>query len=139
MAITTSISNSFKEELLKGIHDFTNDTFKLALYTSSAILGPSTTTYVNTGEVSGTGYTSGGKPVTNVTVANLSGTIIVDFDDVVFTSATFTARGALLYNSSKSNRAVAVWDFGSDKVVSGGNFTVVVPPATATGAVIRVT
>lgn len=139
MAITTAICNSFKKELLEAVHDFNNDTFKLALYTNAANLGPTTTVYVNTGEVSGSGYTAGGQTVTGLSVTNSSGTIIVDFDDVVFNNVSITTRGALLYNSSKGNKAVAVWDFGSDKIVSGGNFTVVVPPATSTAAVIRIT
>jgi hypothetical protein len=139
MAITTAICDSFKEDLVRGIHNFTTDTFKLALYTNSATLNKNTVTYVTTGEVTGTGYTPGGVTVTNLTITNLSGTIIINFDNIVFTNATFTARGALLYNSSKSNKAVAVWDFGSDKIVNNSNFTIVVPPPSQSAAVLRIT
>ena len=139
MAITQAVCNSFKEELLKGLHDLDGHTLKLALYTSSATLGPTTTAYSTTNESSGTNYTSGGATISNVAVS-LSGTVaFVDFDDVSFSSATISdAAGALIYNSSASNRAIAVLDFGSTKSVSGGTLTVSLPSASATTALIRI-
>jgi len=139
MAITQAVCNSFKEELLKGLHDLDGHTLKLALYTSSATLGPTTTAFSTTNESSGTNYTSGGATISNVAVS-LSGTVaFVDFDDVSFSSATISdAAGALIYNSSASNRAIAVLDFGSTKSVSGGTLTVSLPSASATTALIRI-
>ena len=139
MAITQAVCNSFKEELLKGLHDLDGHTLKLALYTSSATLGPTTTAFSTTNESSGTNYTSGGATISNVAVS-LSGTVaFVDFDDVSFSSATISdAAGALIYNSSASNRAIAVLDFGSIKSVSGGTLTVSLPSASATTALIRI-
>ena len=140
MAITTAMCTSFKKELLEGEHDFTSsgDTFKLALYTSSASLDATTTAYSTTNEVSGTGYTAGGATLT-VTAPTTSGTTAyIDFADVEFTSSTITARGALVYNSSKSNKAVAVFDFGSDQASSSSTFTVTIPSATASDAVVRI-
>ena len=139
MAITQAVCNSFKEELLKGLHDLDGHTLKLALYTSSATLGPTTTAFSTTNESSGTNYTSGGATISNVAVS-LSGTVaFVDFDDVSFSSATIADEaGALIYNSSASNRAIAVLDFGSTKSVSGGTLTVSLPSASATTALIRI-
>ena len=139
MAITQAVCNSFKEELLQGLHDLDGHTLKLALYTSSATLGPTTTAFSTTNESSGTNYTSGGATISNVAVS-LSGTVaFVDFDDVSFSSATISdAAGALIYNSSASNRAIAVLDFGSTKSVSGGPLTVSLPSASATTALIRI-
>ena len=139
MAITQAVCNSFKQELLQGLHDLDGHTLKLALYTSSATLGPTTTAFSTTNESSGTNYTSGGATITNVAVS-LSGTVaFVDFDDVSFSSATISdAAGALIYNSSASNRAIAVLDFGSTKSVSGGTLTVSLPSASATTALIRI-
>ena len=139
MAITQAVCNSFKEELLKGLHDLDGHTLKLALYTSSATLGPTTTAFSTTNESSGTNYSSGGATISNVAVS-LSGTVaFVDFDDVSFSSATISdAAGALLYNSSASNRAIAVLDFGGTKSVSGGTLTVSLPSASATTALIRI-
>ena len=139
MAITQAVCNSFKEELLKGLHDLDGHTLKLALYTSSATLGPTTTAFSTTNESSGTNYSSGGATISNVAVS-LSGTVaFVDFDDVSFSSATISdAAGALIYNSSASNRAIAVLDFGSTKSVSGGTLTVSLPSASATTALIRI-
>ena len=139
MAITQAVCNSFKEELLKGLHDLDGHTLKLALYTSSATLGPTTTAFSTTNESSGTNYTSGGATISNVAVS-LSGTVaFVDFDDVSFSSATISdAAGALIYNSSASNRAIAVLDFGSTKSVSGGTLTVSCSSASATTALIRI-
>ena len=139
MAITQAVCNSFKQELLQGLHDLDGHTLKLALYTSSATLGPTTTAFSTTNESSGTNYTSGGATISNVAVS-LSGTVaFVDFDDVSFSSATISdAAGALIYNSSASNRAIAVSDFGSTKSVSGGTLTVSLPSASATTALIRI-
>ena len=139
MAITQAVCNSFKQELLQGLHDLEGHTLKLALYTSSATLGPTTTAFSTTNESSGTNYTSGGATISNVAVS-LSGTVaFVDFDDVSFSSATISdAAGALIYNSSASNRAIAVLDFGSTKSVSGGTLTVSLPSASATTALIRI-
>ena len=139
MAITQAVCNSFKEELLKGLHDLDGHTLKLALYTSSATLGPTTTAFSTTNESSGTNYTSGGATISNVAVS-LSGTVaFVDFDDVSFSSATISdAAGALIYNSSASNRAIAVLDFGGTKSVASGTLTVTLPSASATTALIRI-
>ncbi len=139
MAITQAVCNSFKQELLQGLHDLDGHTLKLALYTSSATLGPTTTAFSTTNESSGTNYTSGGATISNVAVS-LSGTVaFVDFDDVSFSSATISdAAGALIYNSSASNRAIAVLDFGSTKSVSSGTLTVTLPAASATTAWIRI-
>jgi hypothetical protein len=117
----------------------TGDTFKMALYTSSATLGPTTTAYSATNEISGTGYTAGGNTLT-VSQSPTSGgtTAFISFNNTTWTSASFTCRGALIYNSSQSNKAVAVFDFGSDKTVVAGTFTVSFPVADATNAVIRI-
>ena len=143
MAITSAICTSFKVELLKGVHDFTattGDTFKIALYTSSATLGAGTTAFSTSNEItnsSGTAYTSGGATLTSVTPTTDSTTAVCDFADVSFTSASFTANGALIYNSSESNKAVAAIAFGSDKTVTSGTFTIQFPTADATNAIIR--
>lgn len=140
MAITSAICTSFKQELLVGTHNFTNttgDTFKLALYTSSATLGASTTAYTTTNEVSGTNYTAGGNALTNVTPTTSGTTAIVDFADLTFGTATVTARGCLIYNDDQADKAVAAIDFGGDKTSTAGNFTIVFPSPTATGAIIR--
>ena len=139
MAITQAVCNSFKQELLQGLHDLDGHTLKLALYTSSATLGPTTTAFSTPNESSGTNYTSGGATISNVAVS-LSGTVaFVDFDDVSFSSATISdAAGALIYNSSASNRAIAVLDFGGTKSVSSGTLTVTLPSASATTALIRI-
>ena len=145
MAITTSaICNSFKKELLEAKHDFTQtsgDQFKLSLYTSSATLGKSTTSFTTDNEVSASGqYASGGgklaKGSQNTSVA--TNTAIVDFADRSFTGVTLTARGALLYNSSNSNTAVAVLDFGGDKSATSGTFTIQFPAFTTSAAIIRI-
>jgi hypothetical protein len=131
--ITQTATTSFKADLLQGIHDFNTDVFKLALYVATADLGANTTQYGVAGETSGSGYTAGGEVMTGVSVDPAG---FVRFENVVWTPAAFTARGALIYNSSKADRAVAVLDFGADKtaVVS---FTVQVPPNTATNALLR--
>lgn len=142
MAITTAMCTSFKVELLTGTHNFTNstgNTFKIALYTSSATLDATTTAYSATNEVSssGTNYTAGGATLTNVTPTSSSTTAYTDFADAAWSSASFTANGALIYNSSASNKAVCALAFGADKTVSSGTFTVVFPTADASNAILR--
>jgi hypothetical protein len=147
MAISQAMCTSFKVELLNGIHAFgttvvrgatTADTFYLALYTSSATLDATTTAYTATNEVSGTGYSAGGQALTTVAPTSSGTTAFLDFDDETWTTATITARGALIYNSTQSNKAVAVLDFGGDKTSTAGDFTVVFPTADASNAIIRI-
>ena len=141
MAITSAICTSFKQEILVGTHNFTastGDSFKLALFTSSATLGASTTAYSTSNEVSGTGYTAGGAALTSVTPTTDGTTAICDFADVSFTSASFTANGCLIYNTDQSDKAVAVIAFGGDKTVSSGTFTIQFPTADASNAIIRI-
>lgn len=138
MAITQAMCTSFKVELFGGVQDMDTDTFKMALYTSSATLDASTTAYSATNEVSGTGYTAGGATMSGASISSSGTTAFVDFSDVTWSTATITARGAVIYNSSKSNRAVAVLDFGADKTSTAGDFTVVMPAATASDALIRI-
>ena len=155
MAITQALCTSFKQELLQGVHNFTSgsgggtttstgsgNTFKIALFTSSASLGAGTTTYSTSNESSGTGYTAGGNSLTNVTPTTSSTTALLDFADSTWSSSSITARGALIYNSSttagSANRAVLVLDFGSDKSSSSGDFTVSFPTADASSAIIRI-
>jgi hypothetical protein len=137
MAITQGMCNSFKEEVLEGVHDLLTDTIKIALYTDAATLGAATTVYSATNEVVGAGYVAGGNTLAGATVTLDGSVAIVDFSDTTWSNATITARGALLYNNSKSDKAIAVLDFGSDKSSSSGDFTVVFPAATATTAVVR--
>ena len=139
MAITSAICSSFKQELLVEGHNLTqgSDSIKLALYTSSATLGATSTVYVTTGQVTGTNYSAGGQALTNVTPALSGTTAVCDFADETFSTATVTARGCLLYNSTNSNKALCAIDFGGDKTSTAGDFTVVFPSATATGAIIR--
>lgn len=138
MAITQAMCSSFKQELLGGVHDLDTDTIKIALYTSAATLGASTTTYSTTNEVVGAGYTAGGNTLTGAAISLDGTTAIVDFDNTTWAAATITARGALIYNSSKANRAIAVLDFGADKTSSAGDFTVTMPAAAAATAIIRI-
>lgn len=141
MAISQAMCTSFKVELMQALHNFTNGTgnaFKIALYTSAATLGAGTTAYSATNEVSGTGYTAGGNTLTNVTPTSSGTTAFTDFADTTWSAATITARGALIYNSTNSDRAVAVLDFGADKSSTNGDFTVVFPTADATNAIIRI-
>ena len=141
MAITSAICNSFKTEILTGTHNFSSsggNTFNLALYTSSATLSKSTTAYTTSEEVSGSGYTAKGNALTSVTPALSTDTAVCDFADTSFTSASFTARGCLIFNDSASgDPAVCAIDFGGDKTSTAGDFTIVFPGATATGAIIR--
>lgn len=136
MAITQAICNSFKAELLGGFHDLDTDTLKVALYTSSATLGATTTAYSVTDEISGTGYSAGGATITGAVITSGS-TSYIDFADTDWSTATFTTRGAVIYNSSKSNRAIAVLDFGSDQTVGAGTFRIEWPAADASNAIIR--
>ena len=139
MAITSTICSSFKQEVLVESHNLTNgaDSIKLALYTSSATMGATTTAYSTSQEVSGTNYSAGGSALTNVTPALSGTTAVCDFADLTFGTATVTARGCLIYNSTNSNKAICAVDFGGDKASTAGDFTVVFPSATATGAIIR--
>jgi hypothetical protein len=155
MAITQSLCTSFKAELMLAVHDFRvgGDTFKLALYTSSASLDANTTAYTASNEVTGTNYTAGGGTLVNLGVVTSnntasSGTGFTDFSDLTFANATITARGALIYNTTPSansnanttltNAAVAVLDFGSDKTSTAGDFTIIFPTATNSTAIIRI-
>jgi hypothetical protein len=138
MAITQAFCTSAKADFLGGVHDLDTDTIKIALYTSSATLGASTTAYSTTNEVTGTGYTAGGNTLTSPAISLDGTTAIVDFADSTWSGATITARGALVYNASKSNKAIAVLDFGADKSSSDGAFTVVMPAAAAATAIIRI-
>jgi len=136
MAITTAICNSYKQEILEGVHAST-DTYKIALYTSSATLGAGTTAYSSSNEVSGTGYDSGGKTLTGYVSGLSTSTAYITFSDPSWANSTITARGCLIYNSSKTNKAVACFDFGSDVVSVSGTFTIDLPAAGAT-ALIRI-
>ena len=139
MAITQAMCTSFKVDLLEGDQDFDVDTFKIALYTSSATLDASTTAYSATNEVSGTGYIAGGNTLTVSTTPTSSGTTAyISFSNTTWSTATITARGALIYNSSKADAAVAVLDFGSDKTSTAGDFTIQFPTADASNAIIRI-
>jgi hypothetical protein len=133
---------SFKQELMQALHDFDNpggNTFKIALYTSSATLGASTTAYTTSNEVAATGnYVAGGNTLTSVTPTSSGTTAFTDFADTTWSSATITANGALIYNSTNSNRAVAVLAFGGDKTSTNGDFTIVFPVADASNAIIRI-
>jgi hypothetical protein len=139
MAITQAICSTFKQQLLEGIHNFAasgGDTFKIALYTSSANLNSSTTVYTTSGESSGTGYTAGGGTLTNAGTGLTGTTAFLDFEDYTWTSATISAAGALIYNATEGNKAVAVLSFGATYPSTNGNFTVTFPAATSTTAVI---
>jgi hypothetical protein len=142
MAITQIMCTSFKKALLDGEMDFSSNTsqsFKIALYTSSANLGASTTAYSTTNEASGTGYTAGGASLTIATNPTSSGTTAyLDFSDVTWSSSSITARGALIYKSGGTNPAVAVLDFGEDKDSTSGSFTITFPAADADNAIIRI-
>jgi hypothetical protein len=137
---------SFKDELLEGVHDFRSsggDTFKLALYTSSADLSAATTAYSSSNEVANSGsYSAGGGSLTNISPTTSGTTAFTDFDDLSFTSATITARGALIYNTTPAhtytNPSVAVLDFGGDKISTAGTFTIQFPAADSTNAIIRI-
>ena len=137
MAITQAMCTSFKEDLFQKEQDLDTDTIKIALYTSSATLGASTTAYTTSNEVTGTGYTAGGVTLTGATIGTSGTTAYVDFDDPEWTSASFTARGTLIYNDTTAgDQSIAVLDFGGDFTVSSGTFRIVFPAAGAT-AILR--
>ena len=143
MAFTGNyMPTSFKIQLLNGVQNFSSDTFKIALYTNSATLDANTTAYTTSGEVAtGGNYVAGGNTLSVTTTPTNGGsgtTAFIDFADTTWSAATITARGALIYNNSKSNAAVAVLDFGSDKTSTDGDFTVQFPAATNTTAIIRI-
>jgi hypothetical protein len=144
MTISSAVCNSFKQEILVGTHNFTassGNSFKLALYTSSASLGAGTTAYATTNEISntaGSAYTAGGKVVVSVTPALDGSTACCDFADISFTSASFTANGCLIYNDTQADKAVCVVAFGGDKTVSSGTFTIQFPAADASNAIVRI-
>ena len=137
MAISQAMCTSFKAEILDEQHDLAADTIKIALFTSSASLGASTTAYSTSNEISGTGYTAGGVALTSKTVSTDGTTDFFDADDPTWTSASFTANGALIYNNTNSDKAIAVLAFGGDFTVAGGTFKIVFPAAGA-NAIIRI-
>jgi hypothetical protein len=144
MAITTAMCNSFKEELLGGVHDLDTHSLKLALIKESptGTYGAATTNYSdvtgNSDEATGTNYTAGGQVLDGATITLSSGTAFVDFTDEIYTNLTISADGAILYNSSASNKAIAVFDFGGTVTATAGDFTVVFPTADSSSAVIRI-
>ena len=147
MALTQTMTTSFKVELLQAIHSFgptSPDTFKIALYTAAANIGPTTTVYTTSNEVVGTGYVAGGNTLvisTSPTSSNNNQSVptaFVSFTNSSWTSASFTARGALIYNSTEGNKSVAVLDFGADKTVTNDTFQVIFPTASATSAIVRI-
>ena len=147
MTIAQTSTTSFKVELLQAIHSFgptSPDTFKIALYTAAASIGPTTTVYTTSNEVVGTGYVAGGNTLV-ISTSPTSGdnnqsvpTAFVSFVNSTWTSASFTARGALIYNSTEGNKSVAVLDFGADKTVTNDTFQVIFPTASATSAIVRI-
>ena len=147
MAITQTATTSFKVELLQAVHNFgptSPNTFKVALYTGAANIGPTTTVYSTTGEVVGTGYTAGGNTLT-ISTSPTSGnnssnvpTAYISFNNTSWTNATFTARGALIYNVTQGNKSVAVLDFGSDKTVNNDTFQIIFPTPDANSAIVRI-
>ena len=142
MAITQAIPNSFKSQLLTGTHNFTATTgnvFKLALYTSASVMSSATTSFSTTAEIPNTGqYVTGGGILTNVSPVVSSGVAFIDFADISFTGVTLTAAGALIYNTSSSNKAVAVLSFGADKTATSGTFTIQFPADTSSAAILRI-
>lgn len=136
--ITAGLTDSFKEQLLLGVHDFETDTFLIALYTSSAVLGPQTTVYSATNEVSGAGYVAGGQELQNITVNLGMGVAYVSFDDPSWPGSTFATRGALIYNSSKANKSVGVFNFGVDQTMNGQQFIIQIPTNDPETALIRI-
>jgi hypothetical protein len=139
MSIQQGLTNSFKQEMLQAGQNLATDTLRMALYTAFSDIGPLTTVYTATNEVTGTGYVAGGVAVTGATISTdvNTGTVYVDFADVSWPGANFVARGALIYNVTRSNKTVAVLDFGSDKTFSAVSNTVILPANTATTALIR--
>jgi len=141
MAIVQAVCNSFKQQILEGVHNLATggNTFKLSLYTSAANLSASTTVYISTNEVTATGqYTAGGGVLTGQLTSLDTGVAIVDFADLSFTGVTLTAAGALIYNTSASNKAVCALSFGGDKTATAGTFTIVFPAFTSANAILRI-
>ncbi len=145
MAITTAMCNTFKQELLNGVHDLDTDTLRVALIKASpsGTYGAGTTNYSdvtgNTDEAVGTNYSAGGQELDSATITLSCNTVFVDFADEVFTTLTISADGAIIYNASQANKAIATFDFGTTVTSTAGNFTVVFPTADASNAVIRIT
>ena len=138
MALQQGLTTSFKQQMLQGAQNLASNTLKIALYTANADLGPNTTAYTTSNEVTGTGYVAGGETLTGVSVsASSEGVVYVNFANPSWAGASFTARGALIYNVTQSNASVAVLDFGADKTCSNQTFTVTMPANTATTALIR--
>lgn len=135
--ITQTQTTSFKAELYEGVHNLLTDTIKIALYTALADLGEATTGYTSVNEVSGTGYSATGNVLLGATVGSSDNTAYVSFNNTSWNSASFTCRGALIYNATKGNKSIAVLDFGSDKTVSNGTFTITFPANVASSAIIR--
>jgi hypothetical protein len=142
MAITQAMATSFKKELMEGKHNFLasgGNSFKLALYTSSATMGAATTAYTTTNQATGTNYTAGGNALTNINPSTSGTTAFTDFADLTFGTATITARGCMIYNDTASgDPTVAVFDFGGDKTSTAGSFTITFPTADASNAIIRI-
>jgi hypothetical protein len=136
--ITAGLTTSFKREVLLGVHDLDSDVLKIALYTSNANIGPDTTVYSVTNEVSGTGYTAGGEVLLNVVVQQGNGTGYATFDDPSWPGANFTTRGALIYNFTKGNKSIGVFNFGTDQTMVNQGFTIQLPADNPETAVIRI-
>lgn len=136
MSIVQTQTTSFKAELYQGIHDLTTDVIKIALYDGNADLNADTTVYTTSNEIVASGYTAGGETMTGITVNTSGYTAYVGFDNVVWNPGSFTARCALIYNSSQGNKSIAVLDFGADKTTTG-TFTIAMPANTASAALIR--
>lgn len=138
MAIQQGLTTSFKQQMVLGQQNLSTNALKMALYTAFATLGPDTTVYSSVNEVTGAGYTAGGGTMSGVTInTSPTGVVYINFNNVVWSNASFTVRGALIYNASQGNASVAVLDFGSDKTCSNQTFTVTMPANTATTALIR--
>lgn len=136
---TAGLVTSFKEQVLLGVHDLLNDVIKIALYDSAAVLGPDTLIYTSSGEVTSGGYTAGGLVLTNPQVDGANGTGYASFDDPIWYSTTFSVRGALIYNYTKSNKAIGVFNFGLDQVTLNQEFKIQFPAFTPESALIRIT
>jgi hypothetical protein len=134
--IVQTLTTSFLVDMFEGLQSLTTDTIKMALYTADANLNANTTAYASTSEVTSANYTAGGAVCTNVTVNQSGGTVYVNFDNVSWSNVSFTCRGALIYNATKSNKSIAILNFGSDKT-AGPNFVVTMPQNTVTTALIR--
>lgn len=140
--IIQGLTNSFRLEILQGVQNLSTDVLKIALYTGNATLGPTTTIYTSVAEVVGTGYTAGGQILTGTSISTGTQTlydpavVYINFSNVLWSPASFTARGALIYNASKSNKSIAVLDFGADKTCKS-TFTITMPANTSTAALLR--